>query len=54
MPIAYLKYKLVEGFIHNWLTAGPEIKPVEFHEQFTFSSDEKLATLRKTILTTLK
>lgn len=28
MTVSYLRYPLLEGFVHNWLVAGPQIIPV--------------------------
>ena len=29
MTISYVEYDLQDGFINNWLTAGPQATPVE-------------------------
>jgi hypothetical protein len=34
MPIAYLSYQLQDGYIHNWLVAGPQALAVTDLERF--------------------
>ena len=35
MPISYLRYDLQEGYIHNWLVAGPQSIPIAGPTEFS-------------------
>ena len=34
MPIHYVRYEIENGFIHNWLVAGPQAIPVVDLERY--------------------
>ena len=44
MSIAYLGYNLQNGYIHNWLVAGPQAIPVPDLDRF--AGDDFLFILR--------
>jgi hypothetical protein len=44
MPISFIKYKLIDGYIDNWLVAGPQI--IKINPQ---KGDQSLRNLRKEI-----
>jgi hypothetical protein len=35
MPVSYLEYQLQNGYIHNWLVAGPHASPITDLDRFT-------------------
>ncbi len=45
MPISYVRYDLHNGYIHNWLVAGPQAIPVDDLERFS-GPDYKLQIAR--------
>ncbi len=45
MPIHYARYELADGYVHNWLVAGPQAIPVRDLERFQ-GEDWKLQVVR--------
>lgn len=45
MPISYVRYDLQDGYVHNWLAAGPQEIPVSDLERFS-GGDVKLQISR--------
>jgi hypothetical protein len=46
MPVHYARYELHDGFIHNWLVAGPQAIPVSDLDRFE-GPDWKLQMARE-------
>jgi hypothetical protein len=44
MTVSYLDYQLVDGYIHNWLVAGPQVVLIQNLE--SFNAEEEESTLQ--------
>jgi hypothetical protein len=47
MQLSHVKYKLVEGFIHNWLVVGPQKNVVSSESIDPFETEQKIKLLEK-------
>ena len=47
---SYLEYGLVNGYVHNWLVAGPQALPIQNMESFPGDEESKHRQVSQSLL----